>query len=277
MERSRAGGAGVGRVRRGSGAPAFVVSALVVLVALAASACAARGGSSAVASPPSASASVTAGVRSLAPAPSPAVGRSYGLGSYQPLWPFSSAEEARTWQASYRSGGHQPWHLSPEETALAFVRFLGLKGIDRVTRRTVADGDAHIGVGYRGPEGTGTAAVIHLVRLGTGPDAPWEVVGTDDKELSLTTPAYGATISSPITVGGSITGVDESLRVAVHQRSSGSPIGVFCCASAGGSPGFWSAKVPFQGARDAVLTIVATTGGHVAEVERFAVTGVRKG
>jgi hypothetical protein len=78
-------------------------------------------------------------------------------------------------------------------------------------------------------------------------------------------------------VGGSVTGVDESLRLAVHQRSSGAPLGVFCCVAAGGTAGTWSAKVPFKDARDEVLTIVVTTGGHVAEVERFAVTGVRKG
>jgi hypothetical protein len=33
--------------------------------------------------------------------------------------------------------------------------------------------------------------------------------------------------------------------------------------------------VPIRGATQATLTIVAATGGHVADVERFAVTGVR--
>ncbi|MBC6458804.1 hypothetical protein HKK72_12970 [Actinomadura sp. HBU206391] len=254
---------------------------MLALAALAVSACARSASPAGAVASPSA-ATGTAVVRSPAPsapsaAPSLTAGTSYGLGGHQPLWPFGSADEARAWQGTYRAGGHQPWHLSAEDTALAFTRFLGLKGIDRVTRRAVAGGDARVGVGYRGPEGTGTAAVIHLVRLGVGADAPWEVVGTDDKELSLTIPAYGATVTSPIAVGGSITGVDESLRVAVHQRSSGSAIGVFCCVPAGGTPGRWSAKVPFQGAHDPVLTIVVTTGGHVAEVERFAVTGVRKG
>lgn len=31
----------------------------------------------------------------------------------------------------------------------------------------------------------------------------------------------------------------------------------------------------FQAAPGSTLTLVASTGGHVAEVERFAVTGVR--
>jgi hypothetical protein len=33
--------------------------------------------------------------------------------------------------------------------------------------------------------------------------------------------------------------------------------------------------VSFQGADAPVLTIVASTGGHYTEVERFAITGVR--
>jgi hypothetical protein len=204
-------------------------------------------------------------------------GASHELGRYQPLWPFTSVDEARAWQRSYRSGGHGPWHLSAEETALAFTRYLGFAEIDQVTSRTAAGADAHIGVGSRTTEGTGTAAVVHLIRIGDGADAPWEVVGTDDSELSLTLPAYGAAVSSPVAVGGRITGVDESLRLAVHQRSSGSPIGRFCCVPAGGFPGRWSARVAFAGASDQVLTIVVSTGGHVAEVERFAVTGVRTG
>ncbi|HEV7930809.1 MAG TPA: hypothetical protein VGP70_00595 [Actinomadura sp.] len=227
---------------------------------------------------PAPSGSVTPGATAPpGPTGSPRPADPHGLGRYQPLWPFGSAAEAGSWQASYRSGGHQPWHLSPDDTALAFSRFLGFTGIDRVTSRTVGSEGAHIGVGPRGTEGPRTAAVLHLIRLGNGADAPWEVVGTDDTQLSITTPAYGATISSPVTVGGAVTGVDESLRVAVHQRSSGSPAGVFCCVSAGGFPGRWSARVPFRAGADPVLTIVVSAGGHVADVERFAVTGVRKG
>jgi hypothetical protein len=244
------------------------------LSVLAGSACSPRTGSSAGAAPVTSPAGTVA---EPAASPSPA---SYGLGRYQPLWPFGSIDDARAWQRSYRSGGHAPWHLSAEETALAFARYLDLKGIDTVTRRAIGGAEAHIGVGHRSSEGTPTAAVIHLIRLGDGAEAPWEVVGTEDKELTLTTPVYGATISAsaPITVGGTVTGVDESLRVAVHQPSSGpSPIGRFCCVSAGGFPGKWSAKVPLRGATDRVLTIVVATGGHVAEVERFAVTGVRTG
>ena len=37
----------------------------------------------------------------------------------------------------------------------------------------------------------------------------------------------------------------------------------------------WSTRVSFRGVTDAVLTIVASTGGHLLGVERFAITAIR--
>ncbi|GBP99593.1 hypothetical protein SSP531S_09880 [Streptomyces spongiicola] len=199
-----------------------------------------------------------------------------GSWSLQPLWPFGTLAQAEAWQRSYRTGGHQPWHLDPGRTALAFTRdYLGFTEIDRVSSSRVSGRHARVGVAPTGSEG-GTAAVIHLVRFGTGPDAPWEVVGTDDTTFSLTAPAYGALARSPLTAGGRITGVDESIHVQVRQPSSEAPLGTSaCCTPAGGENQPWSVTVPFSGARDPVLTVVASTGGHVAAVERFTVTAVR--
>lgn len=198
-----------------------------------------------------------------------------GSPNLQPLWPFTTFAQAQEWERSYRSGGHQPWHLDPDRTALAFTRdYLGFKEIDRVSSRTVKGRHAHIGVAPTGPEG-GTAAVIHLARFGTGPNAPWEVVGTDDTTFSLTNPAYGKLVSSPLVTGGRITGVDETIRIQVRQPSSAAPLGTSpCCIPAGGDNQPWHAKVSFSGARDPVLTVVASTGGHVSEVERFTITAV---
>ncbi len=220
---------------------------------------------------------------SVSPATSPAVSPTVSAGSlvagrYQPLWPFADEEQVRDWQESYRSGGHQPWHLDAEQTALSFTQgFLGFKGVDQVVERTVSGAHARVSVGIRGEGGgrPGIAAVIHLVRFGTGTDAPWEVVGTDDTTFSLTTPRYGALVASPVKVGGRITGVDESIRVRVRGTGSTGPLGERCCVSAGGDDAPWSATVTFRAAPGRTLTIVASTGGHVAEVERFTVTGVR--
>jgi hypothetical protein len=195
---------------------------------------------------------------------------------YQPLWPYATIADARAWQATYRSGGHQPWHLSATMTAQAFVASVAFTEIDTITsERTGTDG-AHIGVGYVDPNGTKrTAAVLHLVRFGTDTDSPWEVVGSDDTTFSLEKPAYGSVVTSPVTVGGHITGVDENIKVSVYQVSTEKPIGQACCKPAGGDNQPWSTVVSFAGATQPVITIVASTGGHLQGVERFAIQGLR--
>jgi hypothetical protein len=193
---------------------------------------------------------------------------------HQPLFPFATAAEAEAWRTD--SGGSQPWHADAEATALAFAGWLGFAEIDQVTSRDIRAGEAWVGVGWQTPDGVlGTAAVIHLLRFGPAADAPWEVVGTRDTTLTLETPRYGSPASSPLTVGGHITGVDESLRVQVRQLSSEAALGESCCVPAGGEGSPWSATVSYTGATDAALTVVVSSGGHVADVEVFAITGLR--
>jgi hypothetical protein len=197
---------------------------------------------------------------------------------YLPLFPFASLASVRAWQASYVSGGHQPWHRSPDLTATAFAAFLGYPNVSEVAGSAVSAGDAHVAVGSKRPNGTiSTAAVIHLVLFGSGKYAPWEVVGTSDTTFTLDRPGYGGTVRSPVTAGGTITGVDESIKVTVHTLSAQGPIGAYCCRAAGGTRSPWSAGVTFRAAPGQVITIAAATGGHVAAVERFAVTGARAG
>ncbi|GAA4551146.1 hypothetical protein [Pseudonocardia xishanensis] len=195
---------------------------------------------------------------------------------FQALWPFADEAEAARWQSAYREGGHQPWHLDPGDTALGFAGALGLTGIDRVTSTEAGADEAWIGVGFALPDGRPTtAAVVHLARLGTGTDAPWEAVGTRDTDLTLDIPAYGVRVSAPFTVGGQITGVDESLRVQVRAAGTAALLGQACCLPAGGERRRWSTTVGASGRGTA--TVVVSTGGHVADVERFAVTAVLLG
>lgn len=197
---------------------------------------------------------------------------------YQPLWPFSTQEEADRWLAEGDPGGHASWHADAAATALLFTQnYLGFAEIDRVTTVTEHGNEAWVDVGYALPDGDPTtAATIHLARFGTAPDAPWEVVGTRDKFLTLETPPYGGTVGRVIEAGGTITGVDESLHLQVRQSTQEGVLGDYCCLAAGGESRPWSARVeisvpPPPGA----LTLVVWTGGHVAVVERFAVTGLR--
>lgn len=211
------------------------------------------------------------------PVPTPTASPSPRPFKYQPLWPFASVDEAAAWQREYRTGGQQPWHLDAGLTALSFTTgFLGFNEVDQVVSTTIRGDDARIAVGYHLDEGPmSVAAVLHLVRIGQGTDAPWEIVGTIDTTLTLDRPKYGATATSPLTIGGQITGTDENLRIAVRQPSSEQPLGTYCCLPAGGDHQPWTTKVTFSGAADPALTIVASTGGHVQPVERFAITAIR--
>jgi hypothetical protein len=195
---------------------------------------------------------------------------------YQPLWPFPDLAAARAWQTAHRSGGHQPWHLDAGETALSFTRgYLGFTEITMVTSSRVTANGTYVGVGYRDLNGgTHTSAVLFLVRFGTDSDSPWEVVGSEDSTFSLEQPAYGSQVVSPMTVGGHISGVDENIRVTVRSLASTAPVGGFCCLPAGGQGSAWHASVPFSIGSGQVLTIVASTGGHLQTVERFALQGV---
>jgi hypothetical protein len=191
---------------------------------------------------------------------------------YQPLWPFGSYQQSLGWQ--HGNPGSQPWHLDAGQTALAFTRsYLGFTEIDRVISIEQDAAGAHVGVGYRNPAGTlATAAVLHLVRYGTGTGNPWEVVGSDDTTLLLETPDYGSTVSSPLVVGGHITGVDESIRLSARSLTGGLVSASVQSIPAGGERQPWHGTISFTG--HGVLSLVASTGGHLQAVERFAVQGV---
>jgi hypothetical protein len=193
------------------------------------------------------------------------------------LWPFRTLDEARRWQVEQAPAGHSPWHGDAEATALSFTTgYLGFTELDTVIDSQIDDTEAVVEVGYQAESGKpAPAAALRLVRFGDGPDAPWEVVGTVDDTMSVTEPAPDVEITSPVRVGGLISGVDENIRVQVRDPAAQKPIGESCCLAAGGENSPWSASVNYRGASGALLTIVASTGGHVADVERFAVTGAR--
>lgn len=177
---------------------------------------------------------------------------------YVPLWPIDA------------SGNGQPVGNAPA-TALAFTRqYLGFTEITMVTSSRYDARGAHIGVGYRNPAGQpATAAVLHLIQYsGNG---AWEVVGSDDTTLSLEQPAYGSAVTSPMTVGGHITGVDENIKVIVRSQGHG-VVGSAAGLPAGGQDTPWQTTVSFTGS--GALTVVASTGGHLQAVERFAIQGV---
>jgi hypothetical protein len=166
---------------------------------------------------------------------------------YPSLWPFRSSEEVNAWRDDYGATRTDGTSEPPIRTSPSHATEAGLA----------------------------PAANLHLVRYGTGKQAPWEAMGTADRTLKVETPSHGAVVGPTITVGGHITGVDESIHIMVLQPSSPAPIGDYCCVAAGGTASPWQHDVAVSAARDPALTIVAATGGHVQDVETFAITGVR--
>lgn len=195
--------------------------------------------------------------------------------SYPYIYPFSSLAAAQAWQNS--AAGQQPWHLDAALTAKSFAGFLGYSMADQVISTHTDASGAHVALGFDNPNGQPvTAAGVHLVRAGDGNDAPWEVVGNDQSpSFTLTTPSYAGAMSSPVRVAGSITGVDENIRVSVHQQSTNTALGEFCCLPAGGDNSPWETTVSFTNATDPVIVISASTGGHLQQVERFVFTAIR--
>jgi hypothetical protein len=235
--------------------------------------------------PPSTAATPTTAAVAAAPVnsdpkpPAPAPPSSSYRG-YQLLYPFTSPEQAAELQAAYREG-HQPWRPNPDADpgtiALAFAASIGFPEADKAFDTAMDDLGAHVTVGFASPGGDPVRmAIVHLVRLGTAADAPWEVVGTDDTlGLTLDTPRYGSTVTSPVTVGGLITGADESISVKAYRLDGQAPVGQTPGVPAGGDRTPWSSTMRLDPGPAGVVTIVAATGGHLAPVERFAVTGVR--
>lgn len=188
------------------------------------------------------------------------------------LWPFRTQHEVDAWSAAPRSNA-EAWHLDAGQTALRFTQeYLGYTEIN-TANAAYDDAGARVTVGIEAtPQLTTTAAVLWLVRAGSTPDAPWEVMGTEDSDFSInpiTSPA-----SSPLTVSGTISGVDENIKVQVLSPSAGR-IGSACCAPAGDPSAPWSLRVDLTQTSDDLVTVAASTGGHLAGVERFTVTGVR--
>lgn len=197
------------------------------------------------------------------PAPRPAL-------AGEPLWPFASLAEADHWKNVDAPAGHSPWHADAKATALFFVNgYLRFHDITEVTSVEVRGARADIGVGYDLPGGAPhTASVIHLVLFGDD-SGPWEVVGASVEGFSIDTPGDGDQVVFPMSVGGRITGADESITVAVRTLAGG--VDKLDPVPAGGDDAPWSRTVPFGGR--GVLTIVASTGGHLTAHERFAVVG----
>jgi hypothetical protein len=191
------------------------------------------------------------------------------------LWPFTSSAEVAVWEASYRAGGHQPWHASPCDTASSFVQYvLAYSDVTEVAECKIRADDAWVTVGYRG-EGRVIAigATIHLVRIGSKPGG-WVVVGSRDRAtLTLSTPGYGATVTRSIHLAGRVSGPGEDmLAVRIMDRSG------HCLGQAPARPiglgGSWSADIRLPASPERVLIAVASTDSGLGSLGGLALTAL---
>lgn len=173
--------------------------------------------------------------RPRGPPVGPRTGHPAGRPGRSPTTTPTSAT-APAWQVEQAPAGHSPWHGDAEATALAFTTgYLGFTSVDTVFGGDIDAAKAVVEVGYRTEGGK---AALRLVRFGDGPDAPWEAVGTVGT-MSVTEPAAGVEIGSPVRVSGLTSGVDDNVRVQVRDPDVRRPLGDTCCQPAGGenSPG----------------------------------------
>ena len=175
------------------------------------------------------------------------------------IFPFTSAAEAQTWQASYAEG-HQPWIADPRGVAEAWVQnYLEVPAIDTFISKELNLDTAEVTLG-RTMTGEGgrlvPVTVVHLVKYG---DA-WLVTGADDPaaapyKLKISAPAPGEEISSPVTVSGPGFGVDEAADVQVRDAATPTKLGNNF-ASWGDQPE-WSTTVEFGAAPNPVGVVMA--------------------
>ncbi|MGI8697658.1 MAG: Gmad2 immunoglobulin-like domain-containing protein [Mycobacteriales bacterium] len=175
------------------------------------------------------------------------------------IWPFTSLADAQAWQRS----GTGSWHRDAAQTALRFMGFLQAAEVDRVLAdqpETTSIGTGRkVTLGRKLADGTVAAVtVVHLVRLGSGSSAPYAVTVAGAYRLAITAPEIAAPVRSPLAVEGTITGVDESVRVELRTLGRAAPISAPAAAMGGtGTP--WQTSVSFPAPPSGTATLVART------------------
>ncbi len=167
------------------------------------------------------------------PSPTPDVGLLPGSYAGPAVWPFTSAEQARSWQ-----GGD--WVTDSRQVVARFVTdYLGLSGVT-VTQTCVSCEVLGLQVAGRS---VGEARVGHYTF--TGGKRVFTVVGVGGTDLTVTSPRPGQSVSSPLQVSGRITGVDENVALTLRTAPGGRVV------AQGGAPAGsavpWSATLTWSG------------------------------
>jgi hypothetical protein len=154
------------------------------------------------------------------------------------IWPFASAAQAQAWR---EDSSAMPWAGSNLDVAKHFISdYLKLTGVHAVQScascdvvRVVSASGQDVGTITlaREDDASPRAYSVSAVHVGTG--------------FSVSSPADGDRVASPLTVRGTITGVDENVVIDLMTQS-GHTIGHTTAPAGSGAP--WSGRVSWSDA-----------------------------
>ncbi|MGN6472823.1 MAG: Gmad2 immunoglobulin-like domain-containing protein, partial [Mycobacteriales bacterium] len=189
----------------------------------------------------------------------------------QGFFPFTTASEEADWEQQYPEG-HSPWISDPEAVATSWVtNYLKAKDVDQVMGGGVvvdvhgADQSTDITLGRNQSEGgLQPVVVVHLVKF----HHAWIVTGASDPHdfLTISSPAAGATVDSPLTVSGPGFGVDEVAKVELREAETPKLIAEAPTDGFGNGTPEWSTSLTFAPPQTdtgvlVVMTMSAADGG----------------
>jgi hypothetical protein len=149
------------------------------------------------------------------------------------IWPFASHDQAQAWRQDTSS---RPWAGDNLAVAQHFVDdYLHLTGVHLV--QTCVSCDV---VGIVNSDGQ-QVATVGLVREDDGSPRAYSVTGVYvGSGFTVTTPTEGQKITSPATLTGHITGVDENVSISLVTQD-GRTIGTASAPAGSGAP--WATTI----------------------------------
>jgi hypothetical protein len=146
------------------------------------------------------------------------------------IWPFASHDQAQAWR---QDPSTKPWAASNLGVAQHFVDdYLRLTDVHLVQTCNSCD---VVEIANADGKQVGT---VGLVREDDGTPRAYSVAGVMfDPSFAVTSPAEGARASSPLTVSGTITGVDENVVIRLLSQD-GRGLGTAAAPAGSGAP--WS-------------------------------------
>ena len=156
-------------------------------------------------------------------------------------------------------------YATPEEAAAGFAtQYLGMTA---AAVGTFAQGDSRSGEVPVRSTPTGPITTVLVRQLGEG--SSWWVLGCGAQDITITTPAWDASVSSPVSLTGSSLAFEGTIQTQVRQDGMSKPLGMGFVT--GGS----TERAPFSGTLDfakptasrgaVVLQAISAKDGSVLE------------